>query len=135
MCLFTLVDFEYLAIRMSKLAHIDPEDLIESESEGTDEQLPTYLFEDVEEELTKILLSDTDLEETDGAFDVVRNIVGQIQHEISKRGASGNLKNFLNTLTKVFTLLLNIKVDTGDKIVKIVNLLNSLIAKKWSEQN
>ena len=135
MCLFTLVDFEYLAIRMSKLAHIDPEDLIESESEGTDEQLPTYLFEDVEEELTKILLSDTDLEETDGAFDVVRNIVGQVQHEISKRGASGNLKNFLNTLTKVFTLLLNIKVDTGDKIVKIVNLLNSLIAKKWSEQN
>ena len=120
---------------MSKLAHIDPENLIESESEGTDEQLPTYLFEDVEEELTKILLSDTDLEETNGAFDVVRNIVGQVQHEISKRGASGNLKNFLNTLTKVFTLLLNIKVDTGDKIVKIVNLLNSLIAKKWSERN
>ena len=120
---------------MSKLAHIDPEDLIESESEGTDEQLPTYLFEDVEEELTKIQLSDTDLEETDGAFDVIRSIVGQVQHKISKRGASGNLKNFLNTLTKVFTLLLNIKVDTGDKIVKIVNLLNSLIAKKWSEQN
>ena len=120
---------------MSKLAHIDPEDLIESESEGTDEQLPTYLFEDVEEELTKILLSDTDLEETDGAFDVIKDIVSKVQHEISKRGAGNKLKNFLNILTKVFTLLLNIKVDTGDKIVKIVNLLNSLIAKKWSEQN
>ena len=120
---------------MSKLAHIDPEDLIESESEGTDEQLPTYLFEDVEEELTKILLSDTDLEETDGAFDVIKDMVSKVQHEISKRGAGNNLTNFLNTLSKVFTLLLNIKVDTGDKIVKIVNLLNSLIAKKWSEQN
>ena len=115
---------------MSKLAHINPEDLIESQSEGSEEQLPTYLFEDIEEELTKILLSDTGLEETDGAFDVIRNIVSQVQHEISKRGAGESLKNFLNTLTKIFTLLLNIKVDTGDKIVKIVNLLNSLIAKK-----
>ena len=120
---------------MSKLAHIDPEDLIESEFEGSDEQLPTYLFEDIEDELTKILLSDTDLEETDGPFDKIKDIVSTVQQEISKRGAGNNLKNFLNTLTKVFTLLLNIKVDTGDKIVKIVNLLNSLIAKKWSERN
>ena len=120
---------------MSKLTHIDPEDLMKSEFEGSDEQLPTYLFEDIEDELTKILLSDTDLEETDGAFDVIKDMVSKVQHEISKRGAGNNLTNFLNTLSKVFTLLLNIKVDTGDKIVKIVNLLNSLIAKKWSEQN
>ena len=120
---------------MSKLAHIDPEDLIESQSEGSEEQLPTYLFEDIEEELTKILLLDSGLEETDGAFDVIRNIVGQVQHKISKKSAGKSLKNFLHTLTKIFTLLPNIKVDTGDKIVKTVNLLNSLIAKKWSERN
>ena len=120
---------------MSKLAHIDPEDLIESQSEGSEEQLPTYLFEDIEEELTKILLLDSGLEETDGAFDVIRNIVGQVQHKISKKSAGKSLKNFLHTLTKIFTLLPNIKVDTGDKIVKTVNLLNSLIAKKWLERN
>ena len=120
---------------MSKLAQIDPEDLIKTEFEGSDEQLPTYLFEDIEDELP-ILLSDTDLKETDAAFDVIKDIVSKVQQEISKRGAaSNNLKNFLNTLTKVFTLLLNIKVDTGDKNVKTVNLLNSLIAKIWSEQN
>ena len=120
---------------MSKLAHIDPEDLIKTKFEGSDEQLQTYLFEDIEDELTKILLSDTDLEETDGAFDVIKDIVSKVQHEISKRGAGNNLKIFLNILTKVFTLLLNIKVDTGDKTVKIVNLLNSLIAEIWSEKN
>ena len=68
---------------MSKLAHIDPEDLIESQSEGSEEQLPTYLFEDIEEELTKILLLDSGLEETDGAFDVIRN---------SRSGPTRNIK-------------------------------------------
>ena len=63
---------------MSKLAHIDPEDLIEREFEDSDEQLPTYLFEDIENELTKILLSDTDLEETDGAFDKIKDIVSKV---------------------------------------------------------
>ena len=120
---------------MSKVAQIDPEDLIEIEYETPNEQLPTYLFEEVEEELTKILILDAgnSEEETDGAFELIRNIVDKIRHDIEKAGLSGDLKKFLHTLTKIFTLLLNIKVDTGDKIIKIVKLLNSLIAKKWSE--
>ena len=122
---------------MSKVAQIDPEDLIEIEYETPNEQLPTYLFEEVEEELTKILILDAgnSEEETDGAFELIRNIVDKIRHDIEKAGLSGDLKKFLHTLTKIFTLLLNIKVDTGDKIIKIVKLLNSLIAKKWSERN
>lgn len=71
-------------------------------------------------------------EETDSAFDVIANIVGKIKHQIEKENFNEGLKNFLFTLTKI---LLNIKVDTGDKIIKIVELLNSLIAKKWLEQN
>ena len=122
---------------MSKVAQIDPEDLIEIEYETPNEQLPTYLFEEVEEELTKILILDAgnSEEETDGVFNLIRNIVDQIRHDIEKAGLSGDLKKFLHTLTKIFTLLLNIKVDTGNKIIKIVKLLNSLIAKKWSERN
>ena len=122
---------------MSKLEHIDPHDLIKIEFDKQKEQLPTYLFEEVEEELTKILILDAgnSEEETDGAFELIRNIVDKIRHDIEKAGLSGDLKKFLHTLTKIFTLLLNIKVDTGDKIIKIVKLLNSLIAKKWSERN
>ena len=122
---------------MSKLEHIDPHDLIKIEFDKQKEQLPTYLFEEVEEELTKILILDAgnSEEETDGAFELIRNIVDKIRHDIEKAGLSGDLKKFLHTLTKIFTLLLNIKVDTGNKIIKIVKLLNSLIAKKWSERN
>ena len=54
----------------------------------------------------------------------------KIKHDIEKASLNGDLKKFLHTLTKIFTLLLNIKVDTGNKIIKIVKLLNSLIAKK-----
>ena len=117
---------------MSKVAQIDPEDLIEIEYETPNEQLPTYLFEEVEEELTKILILDAgnSEEETDGAFELIRNIVDKIRHDTEKAGLSIDLKKFLHTLTKIFTLLLNIKVDTGNKIIKIVKLLNSLIAKK-----
>ena len=121
---------------MSKVAQIDPEDLIEIEYETPNEQLPTYLFEEVEEELTKILILDAgnSEEETDGAFELIRNIVDKIRHDIEKAGLSGDLQKFLHTLTNIFTLLLNIKVDTGEKIIKIVKILNSLIAKKWSER-
>ena len=122
---------------MSKVAQTDSEDLIGIDYETPNEQLPTCLFEEVEEELPRILILDTENseEETDGAFDLIRNILEKIKHDIEKASLNGDLKKFLHTLTKIFTLLLNIKVDTGDKIIKIVKLLNSLIAKKWSERN
>ena len=51
------------------------------------EKIPTNLFEEVEEELTKLLIAETTEEmgeETDGAFDVIANIVGKIKHQIEK---------------------------------------------------
>ena len=47
----------------------------------------------------------------------------------------GNQKKFLNTLTKVFTILLSVKADNADKILKIVKLTVSTALKIWSEQN
>ena len=92
---------------MSKLEHIDPHDLIKIEFDKQKQQLPTYLFEEVEEELTKILILDAgnSEEETDGAFELIRNIMNKIRHDIEKAGE--DLKKFLHTLTKIFTLLLS----------------------------
>ena len=117
------------------MAELEEKDLIVIKSELNQEQLPTFLFEEAEEELTKLLISEAGKldEETDGAFDLIAQIVNKIRHQIEK-DFSESLKNFLFALAKIFTLLLNIKVDTGDKIIKIVQLLNSLIAKKWLEQ-
>ena len=122
---------------MSEVAELEEKDLIEIEYEIEQTQLPTYLFEEAEEELTKLLISEAGEigeEETDGAFDLIVQIVGKIRHQIEKEDFGKVLKNFLIALAKIFTLLLNIKVDTSDKIIKIVQLLNSLIAKKWLEQ-
>ena len=109
------------------------EELIVLEEEVLKTQLPTFVFEEAEEELTKLFILDG-REEIDGALDLVAHIVDKVRCQIEKKDFGKSLKQFLITLTKIFTLLLNIIVDTAEKIVKIVELLNSLIAKKWLEQ-
>ena len=123
---------------MSKLANVDPENLIEIETEEFETEnskLPIYLFEELESELTNIIIVEGSQEETDGAFDVIRNISDKVKIDFEKLNLNGDLKKFLHTISKIFTPLLNIKVDTSDKILKIVKLANALILKKWSEQN
>ena len=110
---------------MSRVEKME-EELIVLKEEKT--QLPTFVFEEAEEELTKLLILDGG-EEIDGALDLIAHIVDKVRRQIEKETFGDNLKQFLITLTKTFTLLLNIKVDTAEKIVKIVQLLNSLVAK------
>ena len=123
---------------MSQLANADPENLIEIETdefETENTKLPTYIFEELESELTNIIIVEGSQEETDGAFDVIRNILEKVKIDFEKLPINGDLKKFLHTISKIFTLLLNIKVDSSNKILKIVKLANALILKKWSEQN
>ena len=123
---------------MSQLANADPENLIEIETdefETENSKLPTYLFEELESELTNLIIVEGSQEETDGAFDVIRNILEKVKIDFEKLPINGDLKKFLHTISKIVALLLNIKVDTSDKILKIVKLANALILKKWSEQN
>ena len=119
---------------MSELAAMIEEDLRRAYEEADFEQLPTFIFEEAEQELTKMLFSEGE-EQTDGAaLNLIISIVEKIRRQIDKESLCEKLKIFLITLTKIFTLLLNIKVDTADKIIKIIQLLNSAIAKKWLEQ-
>ena len=97
-------------------------------------QLPTFVFEEAEEELTKLLILDGG-EEIDGALDLTAHIVDKVRRQIEKETFGDNLKQFLITLTKTFTLLLNVKVDNSDKIIKIVKLAIWSILRKWSELN
>ena len=118
---------------MSRVEKMEEELIVLEEEEVPKTQLPTFVFEEAEEELTKLFILDSG-EEIDGAVDLVAHIVDKVRRQIEKKDFGERLKQFLITLTKIFTLLLNIKVDTAEKIVKIVELLNSLIAKKWLEQ-
>ena len=76
-----------------------------------------------------------DLRETDGAFELIKDIVDNISSDIEGVIENEDLKKFSHVLTKVFTLLLNIKVSNTDKIIKIVKLAISSVLKKWSELN
>ena len=124
---------------MSKLAKMNPENLFDikfTELKEENSKLPTYLFEEIESELTNIIIDESSPEEeTDGAFELIRNIVDNVRSEIENFVENEDLKKFLYVLTKVFTLLLNIKVDNTEKIINIVKLAISSILKKWSEPN
>ena len=74
-------------------------------------------------------------DETDSAIEFIKNIVDKVKEEFEALVEDGNQKKFLNTLTKVFTILLSVKADNADKIIKIVKLTVSTVLKLWSEQS
>ena len=101
-------------------------------------ELPISLFEEIEAELCDRLLHSSSPEEddeTEGAIEFIKNIVDKVKEEFEAVVEDGNQKKFLNTLTKVFTILLSVKADNADKIIKIVKLTVSTVLKLWSEQN
>ena len=108
---------------MSKLVELNEENIFGLEVKTENSQLPTYLFEEIESELTGVIIDENSAEEeTDGAFDVIRNIVENIRNEIDGFVENRDLKKFLFTLTKIFTLLLNVKVYNSEKIIRIVKI-------------
>ena len=69
-------------------------------------------------ELTNIIIDEiSSEEETDGAIDTIRIIVDSVRSEIENFVGNDDLKKFLYVLTKIFTLLLNVKVNYTEKIV------------------
>ena len=68
---------------MSKLAEMDEKDLIVIEEEVENTQLPTLIFKEADKELTKLLILEGG-EETDGALDLIAQIVQKIRHQIEK---------------------------------------------------
>ena len=66
---------------MSKPAKLNENNLFEmefSEVKTENSELPTYLFEEIESELTSIIIYE------DGAFEVIKNFVDNIRSEIEK---------------------------------------------------
>ena len=84
---------------MSKLAQFDEKNLFGLDVKTENNELPTYLFEEIEQELTSIITDENSVEEeTDGAFDVIRHIAENIRSEIDNFIENGDLKKFLYVL-------------------------------------
>ena len=125
---------------MSNMKTENEKDLFEIEFYDGDikNELPISLFEEIEAELCDRLLHSSSLEEddqTDGAIEFIKNTVDKVKEDFEGLIEDGNKKKNLNTLTKVFTILLSVKADNAEKIIKIVKLTVSTVLKLCSEQN
>ena len=118
---------------MSKLALLNEENLFETEIKEQEEQFPIDPFQKIEAEFCDHILHTAEGDETDGTIDFIKNIVENIKSEIELLVEDNSQRKFLNTLSKIITILLSVKVDTPDKIIKVVKLIASTVLKKWSK--
>ena len=115
-------------------------DLFEIEilNDNVEEQLPISLFQEIEADLCDRLLHRSSLEDdqTNGALEFIENIVNKIRSDLKDllKTKTKKKKN-LNILTKIFTILLSVKADSSEKIIKIVRLSISTVLKIWSERS
>ena len=96
-----------------------------------------FMFQEIEKQLSEILLEEKgEKDSTDGAFSFIENLTNNIQTEFDKIiGESGEKKQFIRSLTRIFAILLNTKVDSVEKIKKIIKIVISTTLKLWSGQN
>ena len=92
------------------------------------------LFQEIERQLSETLLeekSEGDL--TAEVFSFIENLTNKLQTELDETiGEDSEKRQFIRSLTKIFAILLNTRVETVDKIIKIA--VNTAI-KLWLEQN
>lgn len=101
------------------------------------EKLPISLFQEIEADLCDRLMhrNSTEDDQTDGLLELIQNIVENVRSEFDNFIEDGDRKIFLKIVTKIFAILLSVKADSTEKIIKIVKFSISTVLKTWSEQN
>ena len=107
---------------MSKLALLNEENLFEAEIKEQEENMIAKICDHI--------LHTAEGDETDGAIDFIKEIVENIKLETKSLVENNNQKTFLNTLGKIITILLSVKVDTPEKIIKVFKLIVKAALKK-----
>ena len=110
---------------------------IEISSNNVGKQLPISLLQEIEAYLCDRLMhgSSPKNDQTDGPLEFIQNIADNVRSEFEELVQDGDKKKFLKILTKIFTILLSVKADSSEKIIKIVKFSISTVLKTWSEQN
>ena len=95
------------------------------------------IFEEINREIEKYRLEKSeDSDSADRVFDFLEGLSNRIQDKFYELiGEDTNKKRFIKALTRTFTLLLNTKVDTADKIKKILKIAVETTLKIYQEQN
>ena len=95
------------------------------------------LFQEIERELKSYILEEQlEGDSTDGPIQLTENVTNKIQEDFDDIiGDSIEKKNFIKSLTRTFAILLNTKIDSVEKIKKIIKIAINTALKLWSEQN
>ena len=72
------------------------------------------------------------MDSTEGIFDFLSHISNSVQEEFDKL-LSRDSNKFVKAMSKIFALLLNTKVDTAEKIKRIIKITIETTLKIWQE--
>ena len=94
-----------------------------------------YIFENITDELEEFILDEVEADAEDGFFNIVDDLTNKLQEDYEELiGEDSDKKRFIRSLTRVFTLFLNTKVDNVDKIKKILKIATETTLKIWQGQ-
>ena len=93
------------------------------------------IFEEITRELEAYLATESDDQDsTDGIFDLLSSISDSVQEEFDELiSGDSKKKHFLQVLSRMFALLINTKVDTAEKIKRILKIAIETTIKIWQE--
>ena len=105
---------------------------IEVENTGVN---ATRIFEEIHKEIGDYLTGQVnDADSTDGVIDFLENLTSRLHQDFDELiGEDTNKKRFVKALTRIFALLLNTKVDTADKIKRILRISIESTMTIWQE--
>ena len=93
------------------------------------------IFESITNELKEFILDEVEADAEHGFFNIVDDLANKLQEDYEELiGEDNDKKRFDRSLTHVFALLLNTKVDTVDKIKKILKIAVGTTLKIWQGQ-
>ena len=100
-----------------------------------DKESQAQLFEEIKKELEVFLSKkNNDTDSTDSIFDFSSQISNSIQEEFDELLSGESVKKrFVKAMSKIFALLLNTRVDTADKIKRIIKIAIQTTLKIWQE--
>ena len=94
-----------------------------------------WLFEAINKKLEAFLAKENnDKDATDGILDFLATIFDSVQGEFDELvSGDSNKKRLVRALSRIFALLLNTKVDTAEKIKRIIKIAIETTTEVWKE--
>ena len=95
----------------------------------------TRIFAEIHKEIGDYLIGEgNDADSTDSVFDFLENLTNRLQEDFHELiGEDTDKERFVKALTRIFALLLNTKIDTADKIKRILKIAIETTLKIWQE--